>query len=225
MPEHRDSGPDVPGPDVPVIHAVTDDTTVTRANFPERALGVMRSLGARGAVHLRARIVPAATLYAIAVALAEAQRETGCWLVLNDRVDIALAAGARGVQLTSRSMHVRDARAIAPALAVGASIHSAEEARDAEQAGATWMVAGHIFETSSHPGAAGRGELFVQAIAAAARLPCIVIGGVRPANVASLRAMGAYGVAAITGIWGAADAERAATDYLSAYDDNGGAHA
>ena len=179
----------------------------------------MGALGARGAVHLRARIVPTARLFALAQALAGAARQTGCWVVVNDRVDVALAAEAYGVQLTSRSMRVADARAIAPALALGASVHAADEAGTAEAEGASWVVAGHVFETASHPGEPGRGMRFAEALRAATRLPCVAIGGIRPAHVRALRDVGMYGVAAITGIWGAADAERAAADYLSAYDE------
>jgi thiamine-phosphate diphosphorylase len=211
----------VPSPQspVPIIHAVTDDLILTRPWFLERARRVMGALGGRGAVHLRARIVPTARLFALAQALVEGGRQTACWVVVNDRVDIALAAEAQGVQLTSRSMRVVDAHAIAPALALGASVHAADEAATAEAEGASWVVAGHVFETKSHPGEPGRGVRFVEALRAATRLPCIAIGGIRPAHVRALRAAGVYGVAAITGIWGAADAERAAADYLSAYDE------
>src|SRR5690554_5016064 len=99
---------------MPVIHAVTDDQILTRPDFPERALTVMQALGPRGAIHLRARIVPSRRLLSLAEALRVAEQETGCWLVVNDRVDIALGAGARAVQLTSRSMRVADARKLAP---------------------------------------------------------------------------------------------------------------
>lgn len=203
---------------IPVIHAVTDDLILTRPRFRDRARGVMTALGPHGAVHLRARIVPAADLYAMAEWLAGVQEETGCWLVVNDRVDIALAADARAVQLTSRSLAVADARRIAPSLAVGASIHDVEGGIEAERAGADWVVAGHVYETASHPGEEGRGVPFIAALRKRVRLPVIAIGGITPERVAPLRAEGAHGVAAISGIWGADDAERAATDYLSAYD-------
>ncbi len=208
--------------EIPRVHAVTDDTIVVRPDFIERARIVMRALGPRGAVHLRAHIVPAARLYTLAVELVITQRESGCWLVVNDRIDIALAASARGVQLTSRSMGVADARTIAPALMLGASVHAPEPAKAAEAEGADWVVAGHVFDTKSHTEGNGRGMPFIQALLAATRLPVIAIGGIKPRHVAELRDAGVYGIAAITGIWGAENAERAATDYLSAYDTRGG---
>lgn len=208
--------------DIPVIHAVTDDLVLGHPEFVERARGVMRALGGRGALHLRGRVHPAARLYELAVALRPLQERTGCWVLVNDRVDIALAAGVRGAQLTSRSLLVSDARRIAPALALGASVHSPGDACVAAAAGADWVVAGHVYATRSHPDAPGRGIALVRAVAAVTRAPCIAIGGIRPEHVPALRAAGAHGVAAITGIWGASDAERAAIDYLSRYDTHRG---
>lgn len=207
---------------VPIVHAVTDDLILTRPSFAERALDVMRTLGGRGAIHLRSRILASRRLFAIAEALRLAQQETECWLVVNDRLDIALGAGARGAQLTTRSIGVADARRIAPDLALGASIHAVEQAALAEREGATWLVAGHVFDTASHAGVPGRGLPFVHAVCEHTTLPVLAIGGVTPAHTGALREAGAHGVAVIRGIWGARDAERAAREYLSAYDADGG---
>jgi len=204
--------------DVPRIHAVTDDLILAHPEFTSRARGVMTALGPRGAVHLRARYLTAAQLYAIALALGDAQESTGCWLVVNERLDVALAAKTHAAQLTTRSLTVADARVVAGDLPLGASIHSVHEALEAERDGADWIVAGHVYPTTSHAGKAGRGKELVSEVTARTTIPCIAIGGVRPANVGTLRDAGAWGVAAITGIWGAASAEAAATDYLSHYD-------
>ena len=206
---------------VPIVHAVTDDGILTRPSFPERALAVMQVLGPRGAVHLRARIIPARRLLTLAEALHLAELETGCWLVVNDRLDIALGAGARAVQLTSRSIRVADARRVAPGMTLGASVHSVEDAHDAQGEGAEWVVAGHVFRTASHAGVEGRGVPFLRAVCSATTLPVLAIGGVTPDRVRDARDAGAHGVAAIRGIWGARDAEQAARQYLSAYDADG----
>ena len=81
-------------------------------------------------------------------------------------------------------------------------------------------MAGHVFPTESHPGAAGRGVPFIEELARAVPLPCIAIGGIKPAHVAALREAGVHGIAAISGVWkgGAVDAERAVIEYLSRYD-------
>jgi len=206
---------------LPVVHAVTDDDVLAREDALDRLRGVMRALGARGALHLRGPHTTAARLFHLAVPLAAEQLRGGAWLVVNDRVDLALAAGARAAQLTSRSLTVRQARALAPATALrlGASVHGAVEAGFASKDGADWIVTGHVFETPSHPGAPGRGIGHIKDVLAATTTPVIAIGGVRPEHTAMLRAAGAYGIAVIRGIWGEDDAAAAARRYLSAYDD------
>lgn len=210
-------------PALPVVHAVTSDEIVSRDDFIDVACAVMAALGPRGALHLRAGRISAARLQALATGLEAAQAITGAWLVVNDRVDLALGIRARGAQLTSRSLRVADARRAAPGLALGASVHSLEEARGAASEGAAWVVAGHVFATTTHPGEEGRGISFVRALSSTLKIPVIAIGGVRPEHCRVLRAAGAYGLAAIRGIWDAPNAERAAMDYLSAYDDAAGA--
>lgn len=199
---------------VPVIHAVTTDEIVARADFFDRAAAIMHTLGVRGAVQLRAPHTSGARLYALACNLAELQAVTGAWLVVTDRVDVALAARARGVQLTSRSMGVADALRVAPALAIGASAHSLDEGRTAGEGGATWLVAGQLREEAR--GVAGPRAL--RELVAEARVPVVVIGGVTPGHVRGLRGVGVHGVAAIRGIWEAESAEAAARAYVAAYD-------
>jgi thiamine-phosphate diphosphorylase len=214
--------PLVPRSALPVVHAVTTDEIVARDDFIDVACAVMAALGARGALHLRAGRATAARLETLAGGLEAAQALTGAWLVINDRVDLALACRARAAQLTSRSLRVADARRAAPALALGASVHSVDEGRAAAQEGATWLVAGHVFPSATHPGERGRGLDFLRTLVASVDVPVIGIGGVKPEHCAALRQAGAHGVAAIRGIWDAANAERAASDYLSAYDDAAG---
>lgn len=207
---------------MPVLHAVTSDEIVLRADFADRARRVMLAGGPRVAVHLRAARLGGRRLYEIAVPLAAMQPETGAWLVVNDRADVALAAGARGVQLTSRSMSAADARRFAPSLSIGASVHSLEDAGTAVEAGARWLVAGHAgdAERDSHD---DRHRLeFLDRLVALHIVPVIVIGGVRPEHVPVLRARGAYGVAAIRGVWHARDAGAAVIDYLSGHGASGG---
>jgi thiamine-phosphate diphosphorylase len=204
--------------DVPVIHAVTNDKIILARDFLVRAIGVMQALGVRGAIHLRSQLIPSPRLYDIACRLTSLHADTGCWCVVSDRLDIALASFAHGVQLNSRSMTVADARKVAPKLRTGASVHSAAEAAVAEAEGADWLVAGHVFETATHPGAPRRESTFVSDIVARVDVPVIAIGGVKPEHVRSLVDGGAYGVASIRGIWEAKNSEQAAIRYLSEYD-------
>src|SRR5690606_3486415 len=123
---------------------------------------------------------------------------SGCVLVINDRVDVAVALRCWGVQLTSHSLPARDVRRIAPVLRIGVSAHSADGAGSVRGL-ADWILAGHVFPTASHPGEAGRGLSFisavVQAAGGAAGTPVVAIGGVTPAEIAAVRSAGARGVA------------------------------
>jgi len=202
---------------VPAVHAVTTSELVARPDFLVRARGVMGALGPRGALHLRAPRLSALELYRLADALSRAQPATGCWLVVVDRADVAAAAAARGVQLTSESLTVADACRIAPSLAVGASAHSLAEARTAAKYGAAWVV---VDFPRHGPAGVDRASALARVgdLAREVGVPLVVIGGVLPAHVPQLREAGAHGVAVIRGIWETENAERAATDYLSAHD-------
>lgn len=205
---------------IPILHAVTCDEVLERGDFVSSARRVMAAGGPRVAIHLRSSRFTARELTLLATQLAAEQEPTGAWLVINDRVDLARSVGARGVQLTSKSLTVADARLAAPTLALGASVHGMDDAVTAAYDGASWIVAGHVFDTPSHAGEPGRGLDFVRELAAGVPVPLIAIGGVRPEHVALLRAAGVAGVAAIRGVWAidAVSAERAALDYLSAHD-------
>jgi thiazole tautomerase (transcriptional regulator TenI) len=204
---------------VPLVHAVTTDEVVARPDFIDVACAVMGALGPRGALHLRAGRATGQRLQALGETLAAAQQVTGAWLVVNDRVDVALAVRARAAQLTSQSLTAADARLAAPGLAIGASVHAVAEGIEAAESGADWLVAGRVFDPLMQPGEDGMA--FVEALIAAVRVPVIAIGGVRPQHCRALRLAGVHGVAVIRGIWDAPNAEWAASDYLSCYDDAG----
>ncbi len=185
--------------DFPVVHAVTDSVAVHQIDFLARAAAVMRALGPRGALHLRSSRIAARQFYDLAFELAALQVQTGCWLIVNDRIDVALAVGARGAQLASHSLSIPDANLVAGTLPLGASVHSVEEAVEAEAAGASWCVAGTVFETPSHAGRPPARLDFIEEVAKAISIPLIAIGGVKPGDVGPLRRAGAYGVATIRG--------------------------
>ena len=168
----------------------------------------MAAIGSRGALHIRGHHTPARLLYNIAIALAPRATRDGALLVVNDRVDIALAAGLRAVQVGERSFSVSDVRRIAPGLLVGESVHHATGTSG------DWVIAGHVFETPIHATERPRGLEFVRAVAERAGAPVIAIGGVKVSDVEPLQRAGAYGVAIIRGVWHAADSAQAVRDYL-----------
>lgn len=159
----------------------------------------MRALGPRGAVHLRTSSTPGRRFHELAQVLADLQNTTGCWLIVNDRVDIAAVVGAKGIQLASHSLRVAEARAVAPDIPAGISIHSVDEAVAAQASGAAWCVAGSVFETPTHPGRSEARVAFIEEVARAVSIPIIAIGGIQPEHVTALRQAGAYGIATIRG--------------------------
>jgi thiazole tautomerase (transcriptional regulator TenI) len=163
-------------------------------------------------VHLRSSQISGRRFHELASMLVKLQSETGCWLIINDRVDVAAAVGAKGIQLASHSLRVHEARAVAPDIPVGISVHSVEEAVAAQNEGASWCVAGTVFETPSHEGKEGSKIPFIAELARAVAIPIIAIGGIQPEDVAPLKAAGAYGIATIRGAGWEPPPERHHTD-------------
>ena len=120
-------------------------------------------------------------------------------LIVNDRADVALAAGARGVHLKGESMPTGHVRAVVPdGVLVGRSVHTREEAVEAANAGADYLIFGTVFETRSktegHP-AAGLDRL--RAVVESVSVPVLAIGGVTIERLPDVAATGAAGAAAI----------------------------
>jgi thiamine-phosphate diphosphorylase len=206
---------------IPVLHAVTTDEIVMRRDFLETARRVMVCGGPRLALHLRAPFLDGATLHDIAMLLSAAQDDSGAWLIVHDRVDVAGASGARGVQLTTRSLRPGAVRRIAPSLFVGASAHTVEDVLRAGAEGAHWVVLDKVLSGFAASGLKTTVSPYVERAARAASVPIIALGSVAPEHVGALRDAGVYGVASIRGIWDSTNAEGAASRYLSAHDAGG----
>ncbi|WP_027953886.1 thiazole tautomerase TenI [Halobacillus kuroshimensis] len=134
-------------------------------------------------------------------------------LVINDRVDVAVAKAVPHVQLAGHSLPVEEVKRAFPFLNVGCSVHSMEEAITAEKRGADFILFGHVFETASKPGLTGRGLEALQRVTQAVSLPVTAIGGLKPENVSRLQRSGASGAAVLSGILLADDAEEAVRRY------------
>lgn len=192
------------------LHLLTDDEVCGRAGFLEAAERLVEAAGARMAFHLRAPHGSGRWLHDAAARLVGA----GGVLIVNDRVDVALAAGASGVQLGRRSLSLEEVRRMVPAgLGIGVSVHGAETPLPA----ADWLIAGNVYSTASHPGKPGAGVELVRRLAGGG-VPVVAIGGVTPERVAELRDAGAAGVAVIRGVWDASDPAAAIERYLNAWD-------
>lgn len=157
------------------------------------------------AVQVRAKALEGAALAALVRATIAAVRPHGALVLVNDRLDVALACGADGVHLPERGLSLEEARAIAgDRLLVGCSRHRAEAAASAARRGADLVHLGPIWAT---PSKEGLGEpLGLEAIAQARRAlgetACLVaIGGLEAARAAHARTAGAHAVAAIRAAW------------------------
>ena len=176
-------------------------------------------------VQLRDKDAPAGALYHQAVALRRVTQDCPqgpmrrrARLLINDRADIAFAAGAAGVQLGETAMPTAPVRALLGDDALlGRSVHSVPSAADAAVSGADFLLVGTMFPTGSHPGAAPAGPGLLRRIAdAGVSLPLLGIGGVSADNVGQLLAAGAGGCAVITAILAQPDPETAARRLKSA---------
>jgi thiamine-phosphate pyrophosphorylase len=118
-------------------------------------------------------------------------------VVVNDRVDIALAAGADGVHLREDSVSLSEARRLGPGLVLGRSVHDAPGAAAARRA--AYLIAGSVFQTESKPGAPARLGLdgLRRVVAAAGRVPVLAVGGVTVENLTVVLDTGVSGAAAI----------------------------
>lgn len=139
-------------------------------------------------------------------------------LIINDRVDVALAVGACGVQLAWHSLRPQTVKQRWPHLLAGVSVHSPREAADAFAAGADYVLFGHVYESASKPGLPPRGlRLLGETVRLAGEgRPVIALGGILPVHVPELLRSGAAGLAVLSGIGAAADPAEAAREYRAA---------
>jgi len=201
---------------VPALHALTSDVVLADPSFVESARAIMREARHRVAIHLRATRTAARPLLEQALALRVIAEETGSWVLVHDRVDLAMVAGISGAQLTSRSLPFGDARRIAPRMVLGTSVHSAAEAWLSARSGATYIVAGPAAEGDAAAAATADGLAAI--VEAADGCPVIAVGGITVERVRAVVRDGAAGVAVMRGIW-LGDAAQSARRYLAAYDE------
>ncbi|HEX8909522.1 MAG TPA: thiamine phosphate synthase [Anaeromyxobacteraceae bacterium] len=181
----------------PPVHLVTD-----RRLVPDLGAAVAAALGrvppGAVAVHLREKDLGGRDLWALARPLRAVCDAAGQLLLVNDRLDVALAVGADGVHLPSAGVPAAEARRLlGPERLVGVSCHGEADVRRAADGGADFATFGPVFAT---PSKAGYGPpVGLEALARAARLglPLVALGGIDAAGAALARARGARGAAAI----------------------------
>jgi thiamine-phosphate pyrophosphorylase len=194
-------------PTLPRLHAITDERIARRPDLSSVAGALADGGGSDLAFHARGRELTGLEHYDLAFRLSILPSP----LFVNDRLDVALAVPAAGVQLGHGSLPVSSARALNPLWWIGKSVHSLAETEAARAEGADYLVVGPVFATASHPGRAPLGlEGLKQIVAAAGELPVIAIGGITADRVREVRDCGAYGIAAIRALWDDAEPRAAA---------------
>jgi thiamine-phosphate pyrophosphorylase len=203
---------------LPRLHLVTDDGVIASPGFLDRAAATLAAHGDAVALHLRGHATPGGALFRLAEALAAGASRAGAVLLVNDRVDVALAVGC-GAQLGRRSLPLDRVRALlGPGAVIGYSAHDPDTAGAAVKASPDLVLAGTIWPSASHAGreAVGIRGLAAMLVAVDAAAPVVAIGGVTPARAREARAVGAHGVAVVSGVWAREDPVAAAADYLEA---------
>jgi len=167
-------------------------------------------------IQLREKDLPTGELLALAIRLREVTRGRAL-LVINDRLDVAMAAGADGVHLPENGLPVAIARwLLGQHTLIGRSVHSEEAAAEAEQAGADYVQLGTIYATESKPDAKPAGPDLVRKVSGAVGIPVLAVGGVRAENAADVIEAGASGASVISAIEAAADPQAAARQLVEA---------
>jgi thiamine-phosphate diphosphorylase len=186
-------------------------------------IGILAGAAARGGAwgfYLRE---PALSGRALAACVAELQAAHALRIVVRDRVDVALAERAFGVELSEASLPARRVRNFTgDRLRLGCSVHDRAGVERGMREGADWLIYGHVFPTAAKRGEEPRGVAALRAaVAAAAPTPVLAIGGIDAERLPEILATGARGVAVIGAVARAADPEAAVRALVQALGSTG----
>lgn len=169
-------------------------------------------------VQVREKTAPAAELYDQARRILEIARPLGAGVIINDRVDVALAVGASGVHLAKKSLPPEAARPLLrPGQLLGRSVHSLEEALAVARE-VDYLTFGNVFPTESHPGVPPKGVEELARVVRAVDVPVLAIGGITLENLDLVLETGCAGIAVIGAILGDPDPAEAARRLREALD-------
>lgn len=199
---------------LPKLHAVTNNSILELPDYLSRAS--VLALGHRVALHIRCGGCTGKHLTELVELTTTACATTDTTIMVNDRADVARLTDAAGVHLPAAGLPVAAARALLGNDAlIGRSTHSVAEAHGAAAEGADYVFLGPIWHTQSHP---EREPIGLDPITAVEGIPVFAIGGVTPELVPLALEAGAYGVAAISSLWSAADPRATAESMLLSFD-------
>src|SRR5258706_13747407 len=189
---------------LPKLYAILDPEQ-TKGRAPDLVLQQLLDGGAK-MVQLRVKTMSAADFLALACDARAQTRAAGCQLIVNGRIDIALACDADGVHLGQEDLPLAVGRKLLGNKWIGISTHDIEQAKEAERNGADYIGFGPMFGTTTkNTGYGARGIDSLKAIRAAVDIPIVTIGGINEQNVQSVWQAGADSAAIISDILGAED--------------------
>lgn len=200
-----------PSPDYSV-YFVTDTAQCAGRGVPETAR--QAALGGAGLVQVRAKDATLREFLSLARAVKQALDGTGSLLLINDRVDVALAVGAHGAHVGQTDMPYSDARRVlGPDALIGLSVETMDQAREAEAWDVDYLGVSPLFDTATKTDTAPAWGLDGLAdLARTSRHTLVAIGGIDSSNAAEAARAGAHGVAVVSAICRAADPLSAARD-------------
>lgn len=185
----------------PIVYPITSGTTTTQT-IPDLLRFVQAVVNEQfPIVQIREKSLPGRVLYELTVHAVAITRGSQTRLLVNDRVDIALAAGADGVHLTARSLPANVVRNICgPDFLIGVSTHSLAEAQVAKATGADFVVFGPVFDTELKRtfGEPQGLDKLRDVTSTLGEFPVIAIGGITDDNIAACISVGASGIAGIS---------------------------
>ncbi|MBI3455617.1 MAG: thiamine phosphate synthase [Candidatus Rokubacteria bacterium] len=191
------------------------DPAASGGRDPVTVADAVLAAGARW-VQLRDKTASTRALAGLARCVGARVRAAGGVFIVNDRLDVALAAGADGVHLGQDDLPPADARAVAPGLVLGVSTHSLDQARRAQDDGADYVALGSIFATGSKPSFELVGLEALPLVRPHVTVPLVAVGGITVERVPAVLAAGADAVAVISAIGMARDPGEAAAAFLAA---------
>jgi len=194
------------------LYVITDRLLMRRCPYLEVVARAIE--GGATCIQLREKDLATRELFSLAEQLRKLTREKGVTFIVNDRLDVALAAGADGVHLGQDDLPLSAARRLMPpGMILGASAGSLQEARQAQAMGASYLGVGAVFMTGTKPDAGKPiGLENLAAICRGVNIPVIGIGGINAANAGQVIEAGARGVAVISSVVAADDVAAAARE-------------
>ena len=189
---------------LPPLYAILDPEQ-TKGRAPEWVLRQLLVGGAK-TLQLRAKAMAPRDFWTLAVEVRAQTRAAGCPMIVNDRIDIALACDADGVHLGQDDVPLGAGKKLMGRKIVGISTHDVDQAREAENNGADYIGFGPMFGTATKAtGYGARGVEMLKQIRAAVTIPIVAIGGITEQNVQQVWQAGADSAAIISDILGAQD--------------------